>query len=876
MSAEPPPRTWERTHTCVVKRCLAGVLNDGLGVEGRRTFLDYIDQSTEMISRMTRRASMLFLYFVVRRLEDGLPVGAFNDGVKDAYWKQWLRAGLVEFGSEFPSEDVRPYFGEVQQWIGTTLGCGDPPEYFDRILGHAAIAFKTSVMNNQTAHFFAKTKRLCKGVAQLHLAGVRGASHLVFEALRHDEPDPAWPPPVLDIISSARKMLGLAAGDVLFEDTDIPMPVRLAYHWWMQQRLAELGLRKNKLSPVMQVARAHIRLDATTLYMLAWKCFSPKKPPSDEPRPTKCPNKTSHPVARERAAARAEWKRLQDRAEEAKAAAKTAYGAELAKFVSEHGPSYSALAKEAPDDPVKRLNKDLPPLSIGPCPKELKKDKPAWNALQATRRRARDARIDEREAVKNSDEFKAAKAAYEAYEERTHRVCLIFFRPLKNKSLGSGWKASGSICTDGVSVSIAYERVEQVPYAAEGESARKAAAAKAAKKAASDLPPKDDYDPEAPTIAGDRLILGVDPGRTQLVTVVCVDTKGKKHTWRLSRGQYYAESGIVSENKRQSRRYEPLAESFGCLPADGGSLRASTSLELKKYFKTYAEFEPQWWSVALKRCESRSRMRRFIGKQSAMARFVSKLRKDAEALLLEMVGQGVRRIDVAYGSAVLNMASTGRGEAAVPTSETFRAFQNEFRQGGHAVTSTWEHNTTAVSWNTGKRTESVFKRYDGPQNRERLCHCVAGKQPPLVSPTAPDRAATLAVVQTAAAKGKRRRGGASAASDYRWSPPVKDVEDEAKKKTTKKEELRYPACRGLRFCPERRMFYDRDESSAVAIAGLRRLELLGFGRPTAFRSNRANKQIDGSSSEGASSRMDAAGSMVAREEKCLGTVRDGG
>jgi hypothetical protein len=31
------------------------------------------------------------------------------------------------------------------------------------------------------------------------------------------------------------------------------------------------------------------------------------------------------------------------------------------------------------------------------------------------------------------------------------------------------------------------------------------------------------------------------------------------------------------------------------------------------------------------------------------------------------------------------------------------------------------------------------------------------------------------------------------------------------------------------------MFYDRDEASAVAIAGLRRLELQGFGRPTAFR-----------------------------------------
>jgi hypothetical protein len=47
-------------------------------------------------------------------------------------------------------------------------------------------------------------------------------------------------------------------------------------------------------------------------------------------------------------------------------------------------------------------------------------------------------------------------------------------------------------------------------------------------------------------------------------------------------------------------------------------------------------------------------------------------------------------------------------------------------------------------------------------------------------------------------------------------------------------EMRYIECRGLRFCPERRKHYDRDASSARAIAGLRCLKLKGFGRPTIF------------------------------------------
>ena len=129
----------------------------------------------------------------------------------------------------------------------------------------------------------------------------------------------------------------------------------------------------------------------------------------------------------------------------------------------------------------------------------------------------------------------------------------------------------------------------------------------------------------------------------------------------------------------------------------------------------------------MKRRESRANMQRYIRKKAVLARFFSALRIDAEAL---MAKTGCKRIEVAYGSAGPNMASTGRGEAAVPTGGTYKACQEAFRM--HTVSPTDESYTSAISWKTGKAYETVYKRYDGPGGRERLCH-KAGKGAPLVA-----------------------------------------------------------------------------------------------------------------------------------------------
>ena len=181
-------------------------------------------------------------------------------------------------------------------------------------------------------------------------------------------------------------------------------------------------------------------------------------------------------------------------------------------------------------------------------------------------------------------------------------------------------------------------------------------------------------------------MLGVDPGRTQIVTVLCIDSKGKKHTWRLSRGQYYAEGCILSENKRQSKRYENIQPHFARLLLDGGSLRTDKSEDVKKYIEWYKLHETEWWAVALRKAESRGKMQRYIGKKSVLTKFFNKLKKEATKLL-----EAGQRIEVAYGSAVMSMPCTGRGEVAAPVGAAHKACKEAF--GAENVSAEWEFKT---------------------------------------------------------------------------------------------------------------------------------------------------------------------------------------
>jgi hypothetical protein len=125
-----------------------------------------------------------------------------------------------------------------------------------------------------------------------------------------------------------------------------------------------------------------------------------------------------------------------------------------------------------------------------------------------------------------------------------------------------------------------------------------------------------------------------------------------------------------------------------------------------------------------------------------------------------------------------------------------------------------------MSWYTGKAYEIVYKKYDSA-GKEFLFH-TSGKRAPLVGKNE-DVDAVLKKIAELKAKANIRKGGVGALASL------------APTETTDARKTHHISVRGLLFCPEKRMFFDRDQSSARAIAGLRCIKLSGLGRPSAFR-----------------------------------------
>ena len=875
----------------VVKRAFSQSLSNRLDKQQREKLVDYVEQCTDIATRMARRSSLAFLYYTLKRLESGRAMPDFMKAT-DTYWLEWMRIGLVEYGhpeleqsARYPnlvlsskyngpplqSEEDKAIdkliFAEIDELLGTTLGPTkrDIPKYFDRIVGHLAVQLSTAVKNCLKVNFFAKLKRVFRyEVAEAGVKGFSGYDLLVATcrggASGADKPLPEALRPFVD---SVRDALGLQdkKSFVVEETTAFDFPTRFAVHWLMQQRLAAFGRRKLMLSPVFKVQRQHVRLDATHLALLMNDfLWTPAVEKVDKMKPadrSKCPTKAVHPDLASFKAAKAAW--TVEKSEHAKLLA--AY--KEAKADLGMSPLYK-IEQGKPIDPEAQLIAEVPIPSVK-RPGHLAKSDPIWtNELLPEQQRRRDNAVRERSTVRQTEEFREASREYKAYEARLHCFGLGMFRDFKDRNPKLGWAPSGSVVTDGVSLCVTYERtVERVnktcKEATDEFALHKQAKRKAAKDAA-ELEPCDDYDVDASTCFGDALVLGVDPGRVCLVTIICIDAHGVKTSWRLTRGQFHTESGILRQNKLQSRRYTPLAADFASLTRDGGALRASSSDEVRKYVVEYRKFEEKWFTdVALKRRESRSKLQRFIGKQKTLASFFSRVRKEAEEV---MVRSGKTRIEVAYGACGPTMAPTGRGELAVPTKgwpgprprpaaqpRTYGACVQAFTReresdGWHSEPSTSKHTvslenedyTSQTCWYTGKKYEKVYKKYDAAG--KEFLHHTTNKDAPLVGANE-DVEAVLKKRAEQKAKASKRRGGDGTTVPLApiLSADARDVANKVglPQRSCGTSMTRHIAVRGLLFCPESRMFFARDDESARAIAGLRCIRLAGLGRPSAFR-----------------------------------------
>jgi len=425
---------------------------------------------------------------------------------------------------------------------------------------------------------------------------------------------------------------------------------------------------------------------------------------------------------------------------------------------------------------------------------------------------------DERvQAIMVSPEYVAQKNKSDTYFKAERDIISSFFK----KSILSKkkhWDFDGSVATDGVSISLQYSKSFRILVNKKGKKRKKPSLENEVNK---DL----DYDRELPTRFGDAdqkqtIVLGIDPGRTNLACVSYFLSESEKKTWSLTRGCYYAESGIKKLNIQKRNRYKEFFEKWKTLGGEECGLSTSRPSNILTYLKRYSLFSGAWWEKALAKKESIENLQRYAGKRHVMDSFYSKIKKQVAEKFPEM------NVCVAYGSTVTSMKATGPGEIAAPVDAMYASCRRIFKD---QVVVVDEFRSTMMSWKHATKKENVYKQIAlAPEEsehmwKEHLCH--TQKRAPIV--TDQDDVDLINFYNSRkAVQNKHRRGGTSTESDV-----LKGIGDDAKRK---KRKVRFPEVRGLRFSKEDGMYLDRDREAALTIARLCCMEKMALPRPYPF------------------------------------------
>lgn len=787
-----------------------------LGEEEYGQFNQHVEAFVERVSRMMRRASLALSFHVTRQLRLGLPIDDLYNQ-KDTYWKDWMRVGLndtfptpaeagcsVTLGVEEDGsvrvgiKDVALFVRESFQLVGPVLDRLEPdsPMYFDQVLTYASRLLQTVVTNNAWVPLFKRLGRLAKiMVGQWREAKLVGKKDMYADRLMTAvrSADPAmdtFPECARQWVKDVRTRLHVNEGAFVFDNhghKTMTFEQAARFNMWMQTEFKRLEARGIKVMPVVNVGRQHVRLDTKTLNFLICSLFPNNKnvmalkelsrgvnpdkillPQAPEKPPKGSSTTTEYKLAVK------EHKAL---VEEIKAGSEYT---EMMKAYLEHKATMTKMAEAV--KPV--------------IPKAPKKPNPNTCSPEEMVAYKREKEAHERVVTcmkAGGGEAADIKAKLDA--ARLEVASGVFGNIPKRKD----WSFSGMVVTDGVAVSILYQRTVRRQVVAKTK--KKAARVKAEEKIAST------YDPHLTTVLDDVAVVGLDPGRTCLACVAYVftDKNGvlRYKSWRLSRGHYYEKSGIMSAERRKAKQWASMKAGFTTLA--GATLKAVDEAEILEYLRLAGNISDAWWGLALLRRESRDALGAYMGKRRVLDRFFAKIHRHFRK-------EG-KQVEIAYGEAGLTMNPTGRGEVAVPTGGTYKAAIRAF--GEAKVKPTDESHSTKNSWETGAVKGRVYMRAD-----RTLGHTNEDKTP--VVPEN-EKAAVMQLINDIAEKRRSTRGGGS-------REPFKP----------RGGQLRYPEVRGLRFCNETRKYVDRDLTAAMTIARLRVMEILGLGRPAPFARNQNN------------------------------------
>ena len=226
------------------------------------------------------------------------------------------------------------------------------------------------------------------------------------------------------------------------------------------------------------------------------------------------------------------------------------------------------------------------------------------------------------------------------------------------KVVGRGKTFTGTIDTDGVVANIHFQR-----------------------------PKPEKQETQVMNLKGKRVI-GVDPGRTNIFQMVEQLEDGSFKEYKLSRNQYYAESGIFIARKRSEHWNMKLKNELNDLSL--ASPKSTLVENFVVYRDTMIMHKESLWSEYLKKHWRQQRFRLYGGKKRVFSKFLNRLGPLDNTVL-------------AYGSA--KFASGGRGEMSVPTSRAFKECSYRVK---HVLVD--EFRTSKIHWRDNSILHIVKKR----------------------------------------------------------------------------------------------------------------------------------------------------------------------
>lgn len=183
-----------------------------------------------------------------------------------------------------------------------------------------------------------------------------------------------------------------------------------------------------------------------------------------------------------------------------------------------------------------------------------------------------------------------------------------------------------------------------------------------------------------------KRVLGVDPGRTNILQVVEELPDGTFQTWKLTRSSYYRDSGVfqaAKESQRWNRQIKNQLESLSMASPKGASLES-----FKRYIETWLKVKEAVFKEYNKKKWKEQRMRLYGGKKRVFANFLNRIDRE-----------GVETV-LAFGSA--KFAPGGKGELSVPTTRAFKECSYRFK-----TITVDEFRTTRVYYKDGSLLEGV-------------------------------------------------------------------------------------------------------------------------------------------------------------------------